>query len=576
MFPQNKELINKGLLVFLIILCAFTCGIENENPRLSDNEIISFDFLAVDNEGIELDIIGKIDRTANTIILDLPMNVDKSHLFPSVSVSDGATISPDVNQAFDFSKQVIFTVIAEGVSRAYTVKVNNIEFLKSRILKFDFGKAKNNNLSTDVNGVVNHDSQYIYISPPCGTVGTKFVPTIEVSAGAKVSPASGKEQDFLNGAIYTVTSTEGDVSRYKVALANESSDRKALVDFYLSNPQSSLDWNIDAPMEAWRGVTLENCRVVDVLLSNKNIKNIPASFGDLSELRSLSVAFNQIESIPSEFGRLSKLEVILLDGNHLKSLPSELGDLESLVVLNLFGNQITEIPVGLNNLQNLSSLDLSDNKLTELPEELFAENKFKQLKYLRLHYNELKELPAGISNLTQLTELNVAYNQLEGLPDEIGRLGNLSLLKLHDNQLATLTESIVDLSSLTYLYVGNNKLSSLPQNMSRMTSLILLDLEGDLFTTIPVQLSDLPTLLTLRMKSNQISSIPPELGNLKSLQSLRLDNNKLSEIPIELAKLTALRYLSLKSNDLTYIPQEICDLRKTGTDVYIDTGVICR
>ena len=52
---------------------------------------------------------------------------------------------------------------------------------------------------------------------------TALVPTIEVSKGATVVPASGEAQDFSNGKIvtYTVTAEDGTVAEYKVSIASK-------------------------------------------------------------------------------------------------------------------------------------------------------------------------------------------------------------------------------------------------------------------------------------------------------------------------------------------------------------------
>jgi len=52
---------------------------------------------------------------------------------------------------------------------------------------------------------------------------TALVPTIEVSAGATVVPASGEAQDFSNGKVvtYTVTAEDGTVASYKVSISSK-------------------------------------------------------------------------------------------------------------------------------------------------------------------------------------------------------------------------------------------------------------------------------------------------------------------------------------------------------------------
>lgn len=49
-----------------------------------------------------------------------------------------------------------------------------------------------------------------------------FAPTIEVSAGATVSPASGEEQDFSSAVTYTVTAEDGTVKTYAVSVVEQN------------------------------------------------------------------------------------------------------------------------------------------------------------------------------------------------------------------------------------------------------------------------------------------------------------------------------------------------------------------
>lgn len=49
-----------------------------------------------------------------------------------------------------------------------------------------------------------------------------FAPTIEVSAGATVSPASGVEQDFSSAVTYTVTAEDGTVKTYTVSVVEQN------------------------------------------------------------------------------------------------------------------------------------------------------------------------------------------------------------------------------------------------------------------------------------------------------------------------------------------------------------------
>ena len=70
-----------------------------------------------------------------------------------------------------------------------------------------FTAADNDALGTDVTGTI--DGTSVSATVPHGTDVTALVPTITVSAGATISPASGQAQDFAAPVTYTVTAEDG-------------------------------------------------------------------------------------------------------------------------------------------------------------------------------------------------------------------------------------------------------------------------------------------------------------------------------------------------------------------------------
>lgn len=70
--------------------------------------------------------------------------------------------------------------------------------------------------------VINEAAHTVTVTMPAGTDLTTLTPEITVSAGASVSPASGVEQDFTNGAAYTVTAEDGTSQTYTVSVVLES------------------------------------------------------------------------------------------------------------------------------------------------------------------------------------------------------------------------------------------------------------------------------------------------------------------------------------------------------------------
>ena len=96
-------------------------------------------------------------------------------------------------------------------------------------------------------------------------------------------------------------------------------------------PELQERWSEDERPEEWKGVTMENGRVVKLVLQEFGLTGaVPAEIGRLSALRALDVWCNQLTSLPAEIGQLTSLERLDLRGNQLTSLPAKIGQLTSL------------------------------------------------------------------------------------------------------------------------------------------------------------------------------------------------------------------------------------------------------
>ena len=97
------------------------------------------------------------------------------------------------------------------------------------------------------------------------------------------------------------------------------------------------------------------------------IHTIPENFGQLDDLRSLYLEWNQIQNLPNSFSNLTKLVGLYISNNQLTTMPENLGNLENLYTLDLGYNQITSIPESILELDILTYLWIFNNQIMELP-----------------------------------------------------------------------------------------------------------------------------------------------------------------------------------------------------------------
>ena len=217
-----------------------------------------------------------------------------------------------------------------------------------------------------------------------------------------------------------------------------ATDRAALVALY--NATGGADWTdntnwlSDGHLDDWYGVTTDaNGRVTTLALSDNQLTgSIPGELGNLSNLESLYLSFNQLNAIPAQLGNLSNLERLSLSFNQLSAIPAQLGNLSNLRSLSVSSNQLSgSIPAQLGNLSNLESLSLTGNQLSGA-------------------------IPGELGNLSSLESLDLSDNQLTGsIPGELGNLSNLESLYLSFNQLSgCIPEGLRDVGSNDFSRLG--------------------------------------------------------------------------------------------------------------------------
>jgi hypothetical protein len=152
-------------------------------------------------------VMGIITGTA--ITLTLPRGTNRMALQPVIT-HNGQSIDFASGQARDFTTPVTYRVTAQdGSSTQYTVTVNLERSSANDITGFTIPGA------TAV--VIGPDT--ISVTVPNETMVTALAPTIAVSDGATVSPASGASSDFTNPVMYVVTAEDGSMKTYTVTVS---------------------------------------------------------------------------------------------------------------------------------------------------------------------------------------------------------------------------------------------------------------------------------------------------------------------------------------------------------------------
>ncbi|KAI3886091.1 hypothetical protein MKX03_032500 [Papaver bracteatum] len=177
----------------------------------------------------------------------------------------------------------------------------------------------------------------------------------------------------------------------------KSSDpfNRTLISWYNSSSSSS------SSLCSWIGVTCNNerTRITQLVLENQNLTGSIEVLTQLTELRQLSLKYNNL-SIPKDFSfsPWKNMKLLYLSHNQFSGkFPSGISELLRLHRIDLSYNQFTgEIPLG---------------ELIQLP----------NLLTIRLEMNSFSGSLTGIGSISSLVEFNVSRNDLEGEIPEVLR-----------------------------------------------------------------------------------------------------------------------------------------------------------
>ena len=150
-----------------------------------------------------------IDNALHTVVGMVPFGTDLTALVPSIGLSGGASIDPPSDVPTDFSSTVTYTVTADDGTTTQDWSVTISEGTPST--ETDITAFTLPELAAPA--TIDNALHTVMGEVPYGTDLTSLAPTIEVSTGATIDPASGVSSDFSSPVSYTVTAQDGSTTQ---------------------------------------------------------------------------------------------------------------------------------------------------------------------------------------------------------------------------------------------------------------------------------------------------------------------------------------------------------------------------
>ncbi|WHX48163.1 S-layer homology domain-containing protein [Paenibacillus woosongensis] len=189
--------------------------------------------------GLTPAVTGTVNEAAKTVALTVPYGTNVTALVPTITHT-GASVSPNSDDAQDFTNPVTYTVTAaDSSTQQYVVTVTVAANPAKAITGFAF-----NGLTPAVTGTVDESAKTVALTVPYGTNVTALVPTI-THTGASVSPNSNVAQDFTNPVTYTVTAADSSTQQYVVTVTVAANPAKAITGFAFNGLTPAVTGTVD-------------------------------------------------------------------------------------------------------------------------------------------------------------------------------------------------------------------------------------------------------------------------------------------------------------------------------------------
>jgi Leucine-rich repeat (LRR) protein len=315
-----------------------------------------------------------------------------------------------------------------------------------------------------------------------------------------------------------------------------------------------------SPRSAQLRVVINRFGLLELDLSDRNLRSIPDAVFALSRLEVLRLSRNRLRSMPNTVSGLRHLRHLDVGNNEMDELPVALAACSRLVELDVRSNKLTSIPATLPSglSRHLRALRLAGNRIDQLPDDF---GRLGALRLVDLSCNRLRDLPPSFGDLRELNVLILSDNGFDRLPVGVCRLTNLETLDLNKNQLSDLPDNFDRLRRLRELRLAANRFDSIPDSVARTYGLIVLDVSDNAVTSLPAGLATMPRLVELDARRNAIDRFPEVNTGWPCLERLNVSGNRLRTLPV--GAMTRLRRLDADRNWLTDVPHGIHRLAST-------------
>ncbi|CAM6085893.1 unnamed protein product [Calypogeia fissa] len=314
---------------------------------------------------------------------------------------------------------------------------------------------------------------------------------------------------------------------------------------------------------------LRNLRILS-LCDIQGPTHLPESFGNLPQLKRLTLQCLELTTLPDSFGNLKALEHLALESVDILNLPESFGELSSLATLVFNGcEKLASLPESFGRLSSLTGLRICDCSVLncEQATQFDLHENLSSLTYLSLkRCTSLERLPVSFGLLLSLEALNLeGCVLLKSLPEKLGESKALKTCVIdRARHLKALPDSFGNLAALTWLHLNEcESLESLPTSFGNLSALEELELRCcRQLQRLPDNFGQLRALERLTISvADQLRMLSDDFGKLTSLTNLKLEECPLlGRLPESFGLLCGLHDLTLRRCRLQKLPENFCQL----------------